>query len=182
VFKDTIKEGEDLQNTMFHIRNYIVSGLATRVPFLRKIPELMKVFPESEGPLNNKICYGPFATDNVGNIQNYETADQYRELVYNAFIIPFNFRRTCSFRIDATASILSFTLTDKEHPSFSFVPGYSQVNAHQDTSSQGPAFTQYTTSISASFKLGKFVNLKNGLRYKFAFQPIVRYSKGTNIP
>ena len=124
----------------------------------------MKVFPESDGPLNNKICYGPFATDNTGNIQNYETADQYRELVYNAFIIPFNFRRVCNFRIDSTASILSFSITDKEQPSFSFVPGYSHVNAHQDTSLSGPAFKQGQTSISASFKLGKFINIKKAIR------------------
>lgn len=159
-YRKTIKNGEDIQTNMYHIRNYIVSGLATRVPFLRKIPELMKVFPESQGPLNNKICYGPFATDNVGNIQNYETADQYRELVYNAFIIPFNFRRSSNFRIDATASMLYFTLTDKEQPSFSFVPGYSHVSAHQDSSSTGPAFTQVSTTISASFKMGKFINLR----------------------
>lgn len=158
-YAELVSDKEDIQNTMYHVRNYIMTGLQYKVGYLAKIPEITKMFPEGTSPLNNKICYGPFPSDNVGNLQSYETADQYRELVYNSIIIPFNFKRVGhNYNIDQTQSVLSFSIVDKEQPSFSFVPGYSSVSAHQDTSSVGPGFVQFNTSISASFKLGKFTN------------------------
>lgn len=157
-FDKAVKQKDDANEAFIYFRNYFFSGLFKRVPLLRKYPEISKVFPEGTAPLNDKICYGPFTFDNIGNLQNYETVDQYRELVYNSIIIPFNFRREAfEWAIDESKVFLRFSITDKEYPPFSFVPGYSSVQAHQDTSSTGAKFIQFNTSISATFRLGKHV-------------------------
>lgn len=160
-FDSKVKTEDNKHEAFIYFRNYFFSGLFKRVPLLRKYPEISKVFPQGSAPLNNKICYGPFAFDNIGNLQNYETVDQYKELVFNSIIIPFNFRREAfEWAIDESKAFLRFSITDKEHPPFSFVPGYSSVQAHQDTSSTGAKFLNFNTTISATFKLGKHVFAK----------------------
>lgn len=159
-YKEDIESLEDIVQSYFFLRNYLITGMLKKVPVLRKYPEIANMFPSGVAPLNNKICYGPFAFDNIGNLQNYETVDQYKQLIWDSIVLPHNFRREGhSWSIDQNKSGMRFSITDKEYPPFSFVPGYSSVTAHQDTSSTGAKFLQFSTQISATFKMGKHIHL-----------------------
>lgn len=170
VYKRNIVEADKNIDAFFYFRNYFITGLIKKVPELRQYPEIADMFPTGSAPLDNRICYGPFLFDNIGNLQNYETVDQYKELIYNSVVIPFGYRRQHSWSIDQNKAVMRFSFTDTEQPAFSYVPGYSAVQAHQDTTSTGTKFIQFNTNITATFKMGKFI------AYNPDFPPTTGYS------
>lgn len=120
--------------------------------FLSSNPDLI--------PIN--LTFGPYKEDNIGNLQNYETVDQYRELISNSIIIPFNHHRIEQrFDVSIDKRTMRFSIIDEEKPSFSFVPGYSKVTLNQNTSSSQVGFHKWSSTLTGAFKLPKFINANN---------------------
>lgn len=134
-----------------------VSGLQGTVNDTAKWPEFGTVFPA--GPVPVDLTFGPLITDNIGNLQNYETADQYRSLLRIAFPVPFNFQRlNQDYKISEDCRHLSFSIMDQEKPSFSFIPGYSDCKINHSTETAEEGFQTWHSTLSASFKLPKFIH------------------------
>ena len=148
---------QDLVNVINLFQSYYDTDVATS-PYQNDIyPKAVK-----RSDIKPRDAFGPYKEDNVGHLQNYETVDQYRELIEDSIELPHGFSRMeKTYNISQDKRSLTFSITDEEQPAFSLVPGYTKVNFRQHTHTHGKgavAGMSWQSTLSGKFHFPKFIN------------------------
>lgn len=128
---------------------------------IAKYPNTNSIFPlaTTRQAIKAKDTFGPYTIDNIGNLQNYETVDQYRDLIEDSIELPHNFARVDRvFNISQDKRTINFSIIDEEQPGFSQVPGYTKVIFRQSTKASGIGQYKWTSTLRGKFVFPKFVN------------------------
>lgn len=165
--------GKRIQEYVFTVDySYDFKGYCKRTVsgHLKLISPVNFSFVPVASPDNSKPYTGnPYGVgltfDNSGNLSLYETADQYRDIIYNSILIPFSFIRIQqSYRLSADKRMIMFTITDEEQPAFSIVPGYAKVSFTQSSNSTTYNLQAWSTTLTGKFTFPKFIKGTNSTK------------------